>query len=260
MNEKQFTENLLRLNKLVKRLFGAFPQIKTDDNNIAVYVGKLAKCNPPDLEQAIDYIIDNGNFPNISDIFDVIKGITNKRLQQQERKKQDVQSWQKEPSTEVQAYLQALNLNIATRKAKESSLLKRKELARASNNVTELAEIEVLLAETRDDHQMIADFVQQEFTEGKEISYLKEHYSQKLTKDFQESTTIPLKFLKVLRPGKDNVCEACFGSGWQRVYKRANNSEARITSMGVMPCSCIDGLKFHKPYSLATGVEHDRTS
>lgn len=249
--EAQYNE----LNKIITELIAAYPNANTSPLTVGLYMADLANLPLQEVKLAIRSLrVNSPYFPAVNEIYQEVASIREqhaKKVTEAQAAKDRVKrnSWQREGSTEVEQYLAALQHNIDQRKKKETPLVHARKLASLANDINKIAEIDVQLAEIRDDHQAIADLINYEFREGKEITYLKEIAGAST----ENIDYLPKSVPRTISNSNRDECQACFGSGWQHVYERVDNSEVRMRSKGVMPCSCELGAKFFTSYAKATG-------
>jgi len=169
-----------RLEAVVMELFASYPQIPMTEVSVAVYSKHLAKLPILDLEEIVDGAIDVfPRMPSVGEIVEYYAQILELRAKAataakraQERAVRN--SLKKQPSTEIESYLYALDHNIASRQAKEDPLYKQLRVAREFNFFDDIGRLTAEIAAIREHHQTIADQIVYEFSQARPISYLKE--------------------------------------------------------------------------------------
>lgn len=169
-----------KLEAVIAELFASYPQVPMTELSIAVYSKHLVKIPIADLEEIVDSAIDV--FPRMPSVGEIVEHYGQllearaKAATEAKRAEDRIarNALKKQPSTEVEKYLYALDHNVAARQAKEEPLLKQLRVAKEFNFFDDIARLTAEIAELRQYHQNIAAQIIYEFSQARPISYLKE--------------------------------------------------------------------------------------
>lgn len=177
MNRRFRESTELELQFLIKQLFAAYPAAGSSPEQLITYAEDLAELELIALKEALKNLRRSSTFlPTIAEIYEETRKVTNQNAQRKESATRKLleSSTVKVAETEVSRMLFAINHNIRERKAKELPLLEPLRLARLQRDIEGVALITDELRSIREYHEALANIILSEFSQGKQITYLKE--------------------------------------------------------------------------------------